>query len=305
MKCSIVIPVFNGSLSLFELTERIIKTFKPLSYSLELIFVDDFSIDNSWEVLNEIKKKYEKQEIKLIRLAKNFGQHNATICGFNYCTGDFVVTMDDDLQHPPEELPKMIDTFLEKKLDVLYGSSSKGHPFWRKLLSKTVKKLLKYVENTTEFGSSFRIINSVIVAKLKTQKTHFIFIDQIIQWYTNNSLIIKVKYETRKYNKSNYSVKKIISLWKGLYVFYTTILLRLMIMIGGIGAIILFVLGICLIVEIFIYNTETLSYNPLIITILFALSIVLLSLGIVGQYIAQMFLSLNSKPVYHIKEDSL
>src|ERR1700752_3305226 len=104
---SIVVPVFNSEKTLTELYTRINSAFENEKKQYQLIFIDDGSKDGSWEILKKLKEN-NPDKITLIQLTKNYGQHNAIICGFNYSKGDFIVTMDDDLQHPPEEISKLI-----------------------------------------------------------------------------------------------------------------------------------------------------------------------------------------------------
>jgi polyisoprenyl-phosphate glycosyltransferase len=305
MKASIVIPVFNSSRSIPELVNRIIAVFDELAYDFELIFVDDYSEDDSWQVLNQVKDTYTNQAIKIIRLSKNFGQHNATICGFNYCNGDFVITMDDDLQHPPEEIPKLIHTFIEKKADVIYGTAKSGHSLIRKLFSSLLKLSAKKLEKHAGIGSSFRVISIQVVDNLRKHNSHFIFIDYLIQWYTSNIHIAKINHHKRKHGKSNYSIFGLLSLVGGLTIFYSTFLLRLMVFLGILGAFISFLVGLYFFVKKIFFMTPVEGFTSLITAILFSTSLILLSLGIIGQYLGQMYLTLNNKPIFNVKDEKL
>src|SRR5690554_2210927 len=122
MEYSIVIPVFNSERSLPELGNRIMAVFKNISEKYEIIFVDDFSQDNSWKVLVDIKHE-NPDRIRLFRLGKNFGQHNATICGFHQARGKWIITIDDDLQQAPEDIPLLIERQRKTGANIVYGRS--------------------------------------------------------------------------------------------------------------------------------------------------------------------------------------
>ncbi len=118
---SIVIPVYNSEKSLSILFDGITDTMNRMGKSYEVIFVDDGSKDTSWDVLQAIKQQ-DEEHVTAIKLAKNFGQHNALLCGFSFAKGTAIITMDDDLQHPPEEISKLIEQYEKTKADVVYGS---------------------------------------------------------------------------------------------------------------------------------------------------------------------------------------
>ena len=305
MKIAIVIPVFNSSRSLTELTSRLIQVFDGLEEEFELIFVDDASQDNSWEVLKQMKSDNAQYSIKLVRLARNFGQHNATVCGFSYCTGDAVITMDDDLQHPPEEIPKLLEYYKKHRTEVIYGSSSSGHSPVKMMMGKMMKFAARRLENTTGFGSSFRLIDKRVVNQLKELNTHFVFVDHLLQWHTNDINIIKVEHHKRKHGRSNYSSCRLLSMLGGITVFYSTFLLRLMVFVGGMGALMSFLFGLFFIIKKVFFNTPVEGFTSIITAILFSTGLILLSLGIIGQYIGEIYTTMNRKPLYSVKEEQV
>jgi len=130
---SVIIPVYNSQNTLEELFERIDKCFEQHQLKYELIFVDDGSEDHSWQVLRKLKENY-NEKIKAIRFVRNFGQHNAVFCGLSYATGEFIITLDDDLQHPPEEIPKLIEKHKKTSSELVYG-------FYKKKKHSPIKEL--------------------------------------------------------------------------------------------------------------------------------------------------------------------
>lgn len=159
---SVVVPVYNSKNTLYELHERIKAVFKDITGNYEVILVDDCSIDSSWEKMKNLRKK--DKRVKIIHLLRNFGQHNATMCGFNYCNGNYIITMDDDLQHPPEEIPKLIKKINEGYM-VVYGEYKvKQHSKFENFLSKTFQILMHEILKIPKsiYISSFAIFKSEV-----------------------------------------------------------------------------------------------------------------------------------------------
>ena len=142
---SIVIPVFKSSECLCELYDRLTRVFKKISPHYEVIFVDDASPDDSWITLQQMR--FKDHRVKIIQHTRNFGQHKATLCGLKYSKGDFVITMDDDLQHPPEEIPTLIEAIRNNdEIDAVFASyESKQHSWFRNLGANVINAITSYV----------------------------------------------------------------------------------------------------------------------------------------------------------------
>ena len=210
-KISVVIPVFNSSEIIPELVERLKATFDNLSnYGFELIMVNDGSEDKSWEELKIQKDKF-PELLKVINFTKNYGQHNAILCGFSFCSGDFVITMDDDLQHPPEEIIKLIEAQKIKEADIVYGVYKvKHHSFIRNFGGLIMRKTSDYRKQNDEGGSSFRLIRKSLVDTLvQKHAQHFLFLDAALNWYNTNIQVVEVNHESRKQGKTGYSLSKL------------------------------------------------------------------------------------------------
>lgn len=296
---SIVVPVYNSEDSLVELFERIVVVFSDLKKTFEVIFVEDCGTDNSWAVLTNLKEK-NPELIKAIKLNKNFGQHNATMCGFAFAKGDRIITIDDDLQNPPEEIKKLIETFEANNSDVTYGIyAKKQHSLGRNMLSKGVKKTNKIFLKGNDNGSSFRIINSRLVKKMMELNTTFIFIDEVIQWYTNKISFVVVKHNKREHNKSGYNSIKLFLLASNLTYYYTNIPLKLMVYGGMIISFFSFLLAIKFMLQKLFYDVP-LGYTSMIVAILFSTSIIVFSLGVIGGYLSRIQEVQNKKPQFDI-----
>ena len=298
---SVVVPVYNSKETLEELFSRIKTVFNELGSRFEVIFVEDGAKDNSWDIIKKLKKDF-PDLIKAIKLNKNFGQHNATMCGFTFAKGDKVITIDDDLQNPPEEIIKLINTIQENKSDITYGIyTKKQHSYARNVMSKGVKKSSKLFMKGGDNGSSFRIIDYKIVKKLLNHNISFIFIDEVLQWYTNNISYVEVDHKKRQYNKSGYSLLKLIKLAADLTYFYTNIPLKLMVFGGMIISVVSFLLAIIFVILKLFYDVPA-GFTSVIVTILFSTGIIVFSLGVIGEYLSRIQLVQNKKPPFYIEE---
>jgi undecaprenyl-phosphate 4-deoxy-4-formamido-L-arabinose transferase len=217
---SIVVPVYNGENSLLELYSAIKKTASINNFDIELIFVDDNSPDQSYKKILELNKK--DSRVKGIQLAENFGQQNAIFCGFNYAAGDYVITMDDDLQHRPEDI-KLLYQKIKTGFDVVYAIPEiRDYTFYRRLGSKLTNKLFNLITSKSEEirVSSFRILNRKILAKVLASDKSFIYISAIILQGKAKVGNVYTRQEQRKYGESNYNFIKLFKLFLKLYIYY-------------------------------------------------------------------------------------
>ena len=298
---SVVVPVYNSKDTLRELYDRISKTFESSIKTYEVIFVEDGGQDTSWDVLDSLKAEF-PEHITAIKLNKNYGQHNATICGFQFASGDYVITIDDDLQNPPEEIPKLIEVLEAQDPDVVYGLyDKKQHSKIRNIGSASVKKTSKLLLKGLGKGSSFRLIKKDLVDKLLEHHNHFMFIDEVLLWYTNNFSFVLVDHQKRISGRSGYTRKKLVNMISDLVYFYTSIPLKLMVWGGLIVSFITFLLGIQFILRKLLYDTP-LGYTSLIVTILFSTSIIVFSLGVIGGYLSRIYMVQNKKPPFSIQK---
>ncbi len=298
---SVVVPVFNSENSLEELFERLKGFFEQINQSFEVIFVEDGGTDGSWELLKKLKTKY-PELIKAIKLDRNFGQHNATLCGFGFAKGDRIITIDDDLQNPPEEIARLIETADKQQSAVTYGIyTKKQHSFARNVMSKTVRTSAKLFHNGAENGSSFRLLDRKIVDKILDHQVSFVFIDEIIYWYTDNIAFVVVDHKKRENNQSGYNPFRLFMLAANLTYFYSNIPLKIMVYSGFIISFLSFLMAIKFIIQKIYFNVP-LGYTSVIVTILFSTSIIVFSLGVIGGYLSRIQNVQNKKPPYHIKK---
>ena len=298
---SVVIPVYNSHEGLKELYTEITNTFSEINSSFEVIFVDDFSTDNSWDILQEIKQENTNKNITIVKLSKNFGQHKATLCGIELTNGERTITIDDDLQVHPKEILKLINELNNNDLDVVYGSYiNKKHSKIKNTGSKLIQPQTEIPIDSNFKASSFRLFKTELRKNFTfvKNKTH-IFIDEILLWNTANIGAVHVEHSERKYNTSSYSPKKLFKLGLNVLLFTTNIPLKLMTIFGFLGSLGSFILGIRFLYRRLVFDVP-LGYTSIIVTILFSTSILLLMFGIIGKYINELYLSINQKPPYLI-----
>ncbi len=297
---SVVIPVFNAEKSISELISRLNEVVAKITTSFEIILVDDFSIDNSWDILKKIQQEY--TDISIIRLSKNYGQHNATICGIKHTVGNVIITMDDDLEHLPESIPTIYQHFVNKQYDILYACPDKRQKhFLRNFLGNFWNYLLRISNKGLSDASSFRIMNRNLADNFALHQEPFVYIEAIVLWYTNNIGQIFIPYGKRKYGTSNYTISQLYNLNHDLGMHYNTHILKFLrnfgvtIFLGSFILIIYFLLKK-------IYGSPVPGYTSLIIVALFSTGSILWGLGYLGTYIGKMFRVLNKEPQFFVKE---
>lgn len=297
---SIIVPVYNSSQTLNELFTRLCATMDGIGKSYQVVFVDDGSLDDSWQLLGELKKAC-PEKVTVIRLTKNFGQHNATFCGFNFMNGRWLITLDDDLQNPPEEILRLIRAQEETGADLVYGIyEEKQHSYVRNLGSAYLKRTSRILGRPGE-GSSFRLISLDIVQKVLIHHQNFIFIDELLHWYTGNICFTPVKHEKRRSTKSGYNTRKLWGLITNLMIYYTSVPLKIMTYGGFFSSAVFMVLSLIFAFKKIFFNVP-LGYTSLIVAVLFSTSLILFSLGIIGEYLSRIYMVQNKKPPYSIKK---
>ena len=302
---SVVIPVYNSEASLEELCNRINKVFATLNQTHEIILVDDSSVDNSWQVMESLRKK--NKNIKIIQLMRNFGQQNALMCGFHHVSGKYVITMDDDLQHPPEELPKLIDE-IKKGYDVVIGAlDAKQDTLFKKAGSFLIRYLNTKIFNKPKHIklSSFRIMTITLIDEIKILKTPYPFISAMFLSLTRNIGNVTVRHEKRKYGRSTYSFNKLIKVAFNLIINYTSLPLRLLTLFGIIISLFSFCMGLYFILEKLLIKAIIPGWTSVVVLLSFFSGILLAILSIMGEYLARIINEVSNRQQYVIRKKHL
>lgn len=215
MKISIIIPIFKSELIIDKLLKKISKELSNFSKALsyEIVLVNDNGLDNCWLKIKKLKKKF--RHIVGIALAKNYGQHSAVMAGLRYCTGDYIITMDDDLQHDPKYIKQLVSKLIDG-YDVCYTNyKNRKHFFWKQCLSWCNNIISSHLLNKPYklYLSSFRGIKKKIVENLIKEKNPSIYIDSIILKFASNITSISIKHRKRFKGESTYTIPKLIKLW--------------------------------------------------------------------------------------------
>lgn len=225
---SIVIPVYNSEKTLMQLYERLTAVLQSITGSYEIIMIDDCSHDSSWELLEKIHSG--DNRIKIIQLMKNMGQHRAIVCGFNHVMGRYIVTMDDDLQYPPEEIPKLVQALNEdSEIDVVFGIPQKRkHNFFRNISSKIFKRITSLIinKNSNLKITSFIIIKREIVDELVKKNLYFATIGTHLLSITLKAKNVTVEHKKRLEGSSQYTLSKLVKISFDIIIYFSTFPLK-------------------------------------------------------------------------------
>lgn len=300
---SVVIPVYNGGKTLQELIRRLNEVLSKCCPSFEFILVDDASQDHSWSVINSLSAEY--NAIKGVQLMKNSGQANATLCGLGYCSNEIIITMDDDLQHIPEQIPLLIEPMIsDPDIDCVFGIfKEKKHSLYRNIGSSLKSRLQKIT-----FGlardvktSGFRVLRKHLARQLCQINTMNPSLAVLILNCTRNVLSVPVVHGNRCFGKSNYTVAKQLRLAFDNICSSSVLPLRIITFMGiGLCAVSLFMVVYFFIRYLFGYIGVQ-GWTTLVILISFYSGILLLSMGIFGEYLVRVLREVSHAPPYMVR----
>lgn len=302
-KISVVIPCYRSQDTIESVVNEVKDTIRSNNqFDYEIILVNDASPDNIIDVLFKLSKVDSK--IKVVNLSKNFGQHPAIMSGFNYVTGDLILCLDDDGQTPANEMFKLIDE-LDKGYDIVYANyESKEHNIFRNFgsfLNNIMAELLiskpKNISMTSYFVTRRFIINEVI----KYQNS-FPYIGGLLFRASNKISKVNVKHRKRMIGSSGYSFKALVTLWLNGFTAFSVKPLRVSSFIGFSLAIIGFFYGLFVIFNRLTNPNIPLGYSSLISAIIFIGGMIMLMLGLIGEYIGRIYISINKSPQFVVRE---
>tara|TARA_B100000767_G_C19718907_1_gene516313 strand:+ start:625 stop:1551 length:927 start_codon:yes stop_codon:yes gene_type:complete len=304
MKLSVVIPVYNSEKILPTLVNKISSSLDRLCKKdlYEIILINDCSEDNSWKVLKELFKN--NNNLKCFSLMNNVGQHNSIMAGLKLSKGEIVVTMDDDLQHSPDSIEKLLDG-LNNGFDVCYSKFEKQkHDLWKKIGSWFNDKManILYKKSSKVYLSSFKALKRNIVNEIIKFEGPYVYIDGLILNSTRNICTVNVEHFNRLSGKSNYTLKKSIGLWLIMATSFSTTPLRMVTLFGILTMFLCFItIGWILVNKINNPGMET-GWASLSILILFLGSLQFIAIGIIGEYVGRINIKVNQKPQFVIKD---
>jgi undecaprenyl-phosphate 4-deoxy-4-formamido-L-arabinose transferase len=298
VEVSVVVPVYRSAETLRALLTRLTAVLDGLGQSYEIVLVDDGSPDDSWAVLCALRDEY-AERVVAVQLMRNYGQHNALMCGFRRSRGRLVVTMDDDLQNPPEEVPKLLDALRARDLDLVYGSyGSKAHRGWRNLGSGVVNAFYRMVFRSGVTVTSFRAMRRELVQSIFPYNLNFTFIDGLLAWNTQRIGEVPVDHRPRAKGRSGYSLSKLTLLALNLFTNFSLLPLQVVSILGMVVSFAGLLGALYYLVRYVLNEMAVPGYASTIIAVLVLGGLQLLSLGIMGEYLGRLHLNVNRKPQY-------
>lgn len=301
---SVVVPVYNSESTLQELYTRIKDAFEnKICRDFELVLVDDSSKDGSWNVMESLHEKDER--VKIIQLAKNCGQHNALLCGFTYAKGEFIVTMDDDLQHPPEEIVKLVH-YLDKNatLDAVIGDyETKKHSWYRNIGSKAANVLMSFTENKKMNLqlTSFRLMRAHVVKEMLDIHIATPRIGYLLLQVTNRIENVSVHHDERKVGRSQYTLKRLIKDFTNNIFTNTVFPLVFVRNVGAVSFLFSIIMAVFYLIRYFTSQIGIEGWTTIILLQLLFSGLILFAIGIVGEYLMRILNEAKKMPNFSIR----
>lgn len=298
---SVVVPVFNGESILAELISRLGNVLPGLAKCFEVILVNDGSNDGSWNVVRDLENTY--AWVRGIDLMRNCGQHNALLCGIRAAKYDVIVTMDDDLQHLPEEIPKLIGRLAEG-YDVVYGPAEKAkHGFWRDMASEVTRLALQSAmgAEAAREASAFRAFRKQVRNAFAAYQGPFVSIDVLLTWGTKRFGAITTRHDLRRTGKSNYTFLGLVTHALNMMTGFSTLPLQLASWVGFLFTLFGFGVLAYVIGRYLLQGSQVQGFPFLASVIAIFSGAQLFALGIIGEYLARMHFRLMERPPYVIR----
>ncbi len=297
---SIVVPVYNSAAIVGDTVDQIVAELEQQGLAYELILVNDGSSDNSWQVIAD--KARANERIVALNLLRNYGQHNANMAGLRESTGDYVVTMDDDLQNPPDQVRLLIDEAMTGR-DVVFGRfETKKAAAYRRIGSKLIGMM-----NRRIFGqpndlvvSNFRILRRDVVERICASQTAHPYITGQALLYSSNRSNVLVRHEPRTVGQSSYSITRILKLVFTILFSYSSFPLRLAATGGFIFALLSFALGVGYFIHGLVVDTAIPGWTTLVVLLAVFNGVTIALLSMLGEYVVRTLNVVSAQETYHV-----
>lgn len=295
---SIIIPVYRAAGCLPELYDRLTAVLEGICAEYEIIMVDDASPDDSWDVMRGLQGR--DPRVKIIQQMRNFGQHKAILCGMQYARGEFIVTMDDDLQHPPEEVPKLIEAIRsDDNLDVVSGAYEvKQHSWFRNIGSQAVNAVMSYVFNkdsNLKF-TSFRIMRRNVVRSILRHRVDCPRISQMLLVTTDRIANVSVIHDPRGHGRSGYTLRRLVADALDNILSNSSLPLQVVSYVGFACSFLSVVLGVYYLHKYLFVGVGIAGWTTIVLLILFFFGLLFFSLGVVGEYLIRILRESKRSP---------
>ena len=302
-KVSFVIPCYRSEKTLGGVVSEIKEAMKKLGkYEYELILVNDSSPDDTWKTIQKITT--ENENITGINLSKNFGQHAALMAGMREVSGDYVICLDDDGQTPANEVDKLLNA-LEEGADAVYAKyGNKKHSLFRNFGSRANDLMTRIMLGKPKelFVSSYFGIKKFVVEDMIRYQNSYPYVIGLVLRATKNIVNVEVTHREREEGRSGYTLKKLLGLWFNGFTAFSVTPLRIATVIGIFCAFVGFAYGIYVFVRRLLDPNMVMGFSSLMCVILFVGGMLMIMLGLVGEYIGRIYISLNNSPQYVIRE---
>jgi undecaprenyl-phosphate 4-deoxy-4-formamido-L-arabinose transferase len=300
---SVVTPVYRSAKTLPELHRRLVAALETISPNFEIVMVDDRGGDESWEVIQSLARN--DRRVRGIRLSRNFGQHAATICGISRSSGEWIVTLDDDLEQPPEAIPDLYRKALEGNALVYGVYAARSHDGWRNVTSEIARRLFNLAIPSLNYEyTSLRIVERKIALALADFDSPFPFVDGYLSWLTNSYSTVKVTHGRRMHGRSNYTFRRLLTHTMNIFVTFSDLPLKIATWIGLLS----FVVGmgwltVILFRAVFV-GISVSGYASVMAAIILFGGVQMLILGIFGEYLGRMNFKSSKKPLFLIASET-
>lgn len=301
---SVIVPVYNSEQSLPELTAELAQILPTLAQPYEVIFVNDGSRDGSWRVVQALTEQY--AWVRGFDLMRNYGQHNALLCGIRAAQYDLIATMDDDLQHPPDALKTLLDK-LNEGYDVVYGTPKKQqHGFLRDTASEVTKLVLQSSMgvDVARNVSAFRLFRTPLREGFGGYRGSFINIDVLLTWSTTRFAALPVRHNERKFGVSNYTLRKLVTHALNMITGFSVVPLQVASLIGFLFTLFGIIVFIYVVGRYIIQGGVVPGFPFLASIIAIFSGAQLFALGIMGEYLARMHFRLMDRPSYLVRSET-
>jgi undecaprenyl-phosphate 4-deoxy-4-formamido-L-arabinose transferase len=293
---SLVIPLYRSSGSIDALVDRLEALAIPEPW--EVVFVDDGSPDDT---VTRLRARLRGSSLQgaLIRHGRNFGEHQAVLTGYRHARGEHILNLDDDLQNPPEEGLRLWRMAREDGLDVVYGDyRQKQHAGWRNLGSRFANRTANWLLDLPEryYLSSFRCVSGVVAHRAAAYSGPYPYIDGLLSQYTRAIGSLEVNHDTRMVGESGYNLRRLIRLWLNIFTSFSIMPLRLASLLGLVIAAAGLVSILVLVIQTMVYGIRVEGWLSIISTILLFGGLQSLLIGVMGEYLGRIFLTVSGKP---------
>ena len=313
---SIVIPVYQGALSLRELTREVAELIKttrsPHGRSfrvVELILVDDCGPDGSSRVIKELSDEFDW--VRPVWLSRNYGQHAATLAGMSATSSRWIVSLDEDLQHDPREIGQLLDVAVENGAQLVYGNPSDAapHGLMRNMASRLAKTLSSFLigNKTPRYFSSFRLVSGEIGRSVAAYAGEAVYLDVALSWITQTVLATSVKNRVEHRTRSGYTRRSLLSHFWKLVLSSGTRPLRVVSITGLLVFLFGFILAVYIVIRTIFFEVNIAGWSSVIVLLLLLGGATLFSLGVIAEYLGLVVRSVFGKPAYLVvqqKQDS-